>query len=176
VGDVASLLTIEDEMAYHGLVFRTAERRRVSCSNCGQTMQTGPEYRNLVAKLVNSHPPNPNAKGRFHESWDTMILGTASTAIGFSLLLVVLSGINGRQLGGWHDERPTMRRGVDSPVPFLFPSRLCAFAAVGGECLGFAGILVGLLRRATTSLVCVVGIVVCLSQMIVFCAYALVFT
>jgi hypothetical protein len=139
-------------------------------------MQTGPEYRNLVAKLVNSDPPDPKAKGRFHESWETMILGTASTAIGFSLLLVVLSGISGKPLGGWHDERPTMRRGVDSPVPFLFPSRLCASAAVAGECLGFAGILIGLLRRATTSLVCVFGTIVCLSPMIVFCAYALVFT
>jgi hypothetical protein len=162
-------------ITYHGLVFRIAERRRVSCSNYGPNVQMDTAYRDLVAKLNKFDSTNSKFKGRFHESWVTMTLGMASTTIGFVLLIVVLSGINGRQLGGWHVERPTMTRGVDSPVPILFPSGLCIVAAVAGEYLGFAGILVGR-RRATTSLVCVVGTIICLSHMIVFCTYVLIFT
>ncbi len=133
-------------------------------------MQTGHEYRHFVVKLVSpdtpTHPPNT----RFQESWETLLLGTASTAIGFAVLLVVLWGMRGKRLDWWHVERAAIRAALELPVLYLVPNLQCAVAAVVGDCLGLAGILVGWWRRSATSLVCVLGIVTCLLPMILFCA------
>ncbi len=139
-------------------------------------MQAGYEYRHFVVKLVRADSPTHSPKARFQESWETLMLGTVSTAIGFAVLLVVLWGMNGKRLEWWHVERAAIRAGVELPVVYLMPNRFCAVAAVVGECLALAGILLGWWRRAATSLVCVLGIVICLLPMILFCAHALMYS
>jgi hypothetical protein len=150
----------------------------LSCLYWGCVMRTDPEYRKLIAKLIAVNPGTVRPKMRFQESWDTLVPGLASMAIGLALLIVVCLGIRGIDVSGFHERKTAGWRGGPSGdfIKYAAPTWQCAIAAVAGECLGLIGLAVGKWRRESISIVCVLGTAVCLLQMILFAVHLRYFT
>ena len=131
-------------------------------------METGHEYRQLVVKLIDANPRTAKPTVRFQESWETLVLGLASAAIGFAALMVVILGIRHIQVSGLSVVKLAALTRKGDAIHYLAPSWQSALATVAGECLGVAGIIVGRWRRQSTSILCVLGTAVCLLHMIIF--------
>jgi hypothetical protein len=132
-------------------------------------METGHDYRQLIVKLIDANPRTAKPKVRIQESWETLVLGLASTAIGFAALTVVILGMRHREVSGLIDKRPVAwdRYGAATLYSYA-PTWQSALATVAGECLGVVGIMLGRWRRQATSILCVLGTAVCLLHMILF--------
>jgi hypothetical protein len=139
-------------------------------------MQTSQEYRGFVVKLVDANPHKPKPKVRFDESWETLVLGLASSVIGLTMLSVVVMCFMGRRVNGLTDERIAGWNRDNTPIKYPAPNRASAIAAVAGECLGLAGIVLGRWRRMATSVLCVLGTLICLLDMLVFYVHVFVAT
>jgi hypothetical protein len=121
-------------------------------------MPSDSDYRQLSLKMGQTSPDRVGWKKLFRESLDTLILGSLSTSIGVVVLIAILSGMVGRPVQGW-----TVASGK-----YLIPTIDCGIAAVVGEFLGVAGILVGQVRRGVISPLSTLGTVVCLAHMYLF--------
>ncbi len=82
----------------------------------------------------------------------------------------------GRRVNGLTDERLAGVNRDNQAIKYQAPSRASAIAAVAGECLGLAGILLGRWRKMATSVLCVLGTVICLLDMLVFYVHVFVVT
>jgi hypothetical protein len=131
-------------------------------------MQVSDGYRELVMKLVSAKSEPAGSNVRVHESWETLVLGLVSTAIGVGVLIVALYGMRNIRVEGFNVEKPTARYNGNTPIQFLAPSWQSALAAVAGECVGLIGIVVGRWRRSAISILCVLGTVICLLHMVLF--------
>jgi hypothetical protein len=125
-------------------------------------MPSDSEYRQLSLKMGQTSPDRVEWKKLFRESLDTLILGSLSTSIGVVVLIAILSGMVGRPVQGWN-EPPIIAGGK-----YLIPTIDCGIAAVVGEFLGVAGILVGQVRRGAISPLSTLGTVICLAHMYLF--------
>ena len=95
------------------------------------------EYRQLSLRIGQTNLVRVDRKKRrFRESLDTLILGSLSTAVGVVVLIALLWGMVGRPVQGWN-EAP-----IASGTKYLIPTKDCGIAAVVGEFLGLAGIVV----------------------------------
>jgi hypothetical protein len=126
-------------------------------------MPSDREYRRLSLKMGQSSlAREERKKTSFRESLDTLILGSLSTSIGVVVLIALLSGMVGRPVKGWN-ETPIAAR-----TQYLIPTRDCGIAAVVGEILGLAGMLVAKIRRGAISPLSTLGTVISLIHMYLF--------
>jgi hypothetical protein len=137
-------------------------------------MHTAPGYRDFVVRLVEANPHTRKPKPRFAESWETRALGLASIVIGSTMLSVVALGLMGVHINGLHDERFARSPRTGLTVKYQVPNRNGALAAVAGECLGVAGIVLSGWRRTRTPLLCLLGTVICLVHIVATLTHALV--
>jgi len=94
---------------------------------------------------------------RFSESAGTVVLGAISFLIGILVLVIAASPLIGIQtFDDW--QRNEWSNGADH----RFPSQVVAMAAVAGEVLGLAGLVLGRLRNRTLSPLSLVGFLTCL--------------
>ncbi len=113
--------------------------------------------------LLKTQPARHAGRRRsFRESLGTLILGVLSIAIGVFLLIVLLAGIARRPFPGWSTPA------FGSSASYYIPSKDCAIAAIAGECLGLAGVLLARYRHGTISLLSVLGTALCLLHISLF--------
>jgi hypothetical protein len=93
------------------------------------------------------------------ESLDTFVLGSLSTSVGVVVLIALISEIRGHHVGGWFEEP------IRSQGGHVIPSLTCAIAAVAGECLGLAGILLARSRERAISPLATWGTTLCMVHM-----------
>jgi hypothetical protein len=125
-------------------------------------MPSDREYRRLSLKMGQSSlAREERKKTSFRESLDTLILGSLSTAIGVVVLIALLSGMVGRPVEG--NETP-----IAAHTKYLIPTKDCGIAAVIGEFLGLAGMLVAKIRRGAISPLSTLGTVISLIHMYLF--------
>jgi hypothetical protein len=129
-------------------------------------MPSDSDYRQLSLKMGQTSPDRVEWKRIFRESLDTLILGSLSASIGVVVLIAILSGMVGRPVQGWN-EPP-----IASGGKYLIPTIDCGIAAVVGEFLGLAGILVGQVRRGALSPLSMLGTIICLAHMYLFFIHA----
>jgi hypothetical protein len=120
------------------------------------------EYRQLVVRLQPRGDPEAGRRPRLRESLDTLLLGALSTSIGVVLLIALASGVARRPIPGWNE------RAISSSASYYIPSKDCAIAAIVGEGLGVAGILLARYRHGTISLLSTVGTVMSLFHVCLF--------
>ena len=120
------------------------------------------EYRRLVPNLRWPSGTATRRRPRFRESLDTLILGTLSTSIGVVLMTALAWGIAGRPIPGWNE------RAISISASYYIPSKDCAIAALIGESLGVAGIVLAKYRHHTISPVSTAGTILCLLHMSLF--------
>jgi hypothetical protein len=137
-------------------------------------MQTGHEYRRLVVKLIDANPRTNRPSVRFQETWETLVPGLASIAMGLALLIVACLGMQA-VYASQHLVNGSAQ-GRSAAASYFAPNWQSVVAAVAGECLGLAGLIAGKWRRETISIVCVLGTAVCFLQMILVCVQVLLLT
>ena len=131
-------------------------------------MPSDSENRQLFLRMGQSNPVPEERKKRFRESLDTLILGSLSTSIGIVVMIALLSGMVGRPVQGLN------KAPIASGGRYLIPNSDCGIAAVVGEFLGLAGMLVGQVRRGAISPLSTLGTVICLSHMYIFFIYIII--
>ena len=129
-------------------------------------MPSDREYRELSFKMGQASLKRPDGKkARIRESLDTLVLGSLSTSVGVVVMLGLISGMIGRPVEGWNQAQ------IASVGKYLVPTLDWGIAAIVGEVLGVAGMLVGYIRRGAISPLSVLGTIICLSQMHLFFVY-----
>jgi hypothetical protein len=122
-------------------------------------------YRHSPRESRKKVPPESRPKSRFRETLDTAILGSLSSSVGIVVLIVVMSGLIGRRVSDWHEDKFIYTTRV---INYLEPSSTCAVATVVGEILGLAGIALAWNRRRTISPLSTIGTLTCLLHMFLF--------
>jgi hypothetical protein len=131
-------------------------------------MLQGREYRQLVVKMIEANPRTVNPKRRFQESWDTVLFGLTSIVIGVAILITPLRGTWKVYWSGSRAEKSPDSNGGWATTNYFHPNVPSATGAMVGECVGLVGILVGRWRRSATSILCALGIAICLLHIILF--------
>jgi hypothetical protein len=124
------------------------------------------DYRQLVVKLRPPRGTRAVRRPRFKESWDTMILGGLSTAIGVGLLIVLALAVAKWPIAGWNER-------ANSIADYYVPNGGCAIGALVGACLGLSGTALARHGHGTISPLSIVGTVVSLLHVCLFFAYVL---
>jgi hypothetical protein len=120
------------------------------------------EYRQLVPNLRLPGHPGARRRSRFRESLDTLILGTLSTSIGVVLMAAFACGVARHPIPGWNE------RAISSSASYYIPSKDCAIAALIGEALGLAGIILARYRHDTISPTSAAGTAICFLHISLF--------
>jgi hypothetical protein len=134
----------------------------------GVVMLADVEYRQFVLKIGPQRKIEAGRKTRFRESLDTLTLGALSTAIGVVLLIAMAAAIARRPIPGW-----TERAMIGSSASYYVPSKDCAIAALVGECLGLAGILLAKYHRKAVSSRSTLGTAMCLLHIFMYFLWGL---
>ena len=128
-------------------------------------MPSNREDRPLLLEKTPPELAQSDRKHRYRESLDTLILGSLSTSIGVVVLIVLFSGIAGRLVAGWNQEALT-----DRPK-YVVPNKVCGVAAIAGETLGLAGILLARKRHGTISPLSILGTLISIGHIYIFLAH-----
>jgi hypothetical protein len=124
-------------------------------------MSSRNEYRRIVLEIGQAPEARTAPRPPFRESVDTLVLGSLSVSVGVVLLVALLAGFVGIRVEGWN------RSPVATPARYRVPAQVCGIAAVAGQCLGLAGILLARRRRAISPL-STLGTVFCLVHICLF--------